>query len=67
VLGMRLSNQYLNEILERRSGGVATCYAYPLYAKYVLDFEVKLDLDDIFVIHGIGSHRFRMASVLKDN
>jgi UDP-glucose 4-epimerase len=36
---MRLSNQYLNEILERRSGGVATWYA-----KYVLDFEAKLVL-----------------------
>jgi hypothetical protein len=45
---MRLSNQYLNEILERSSGGVATCYAYPLYAKYVLDFEAILDLDGIY-------------------
>lgn len=35
------------EIVERRSGDVAACYADPVYAKEILDWEAKLDLDDM--------------------
>jgi UDP-glucose 4-epimerase len=35
------------EIVDRRSGDVAACYADPVYAKEVLDWEAKLDLNDM--------------------
>ena len=35
------------EIVERRSGNVAACYADPVYAKEILDWEAKLDLEDM--------------------
>lgn len=35
------------KIVERRSGDVAASYADPVYAKEILDWEAKLDLDDM--------------------
>jgi UDP-glucose 4-epimerase len=35
------------EIVDRRLGDVTACYADPVYAKELLDWEAKLDLDDM--------------------
>lgn len=35
------------EIVERRAGDIAACYADPAYAKEILDWEARLDLKDM--------------------